>query len=57
MNADSAYSTAAQIYAADVANGSPQPKTTDDLAAATTLYNVLCTTKQSIIDAFTALGC
>lgn len=56
-NADAAYATAAQIYAADVAGGSPQPKTNNDLATATNLLTVLCTSKQDVLDAFAALGC
>ena len=56
-NAYANYSTAASIYAADVAGGSPQPKTANDLATATNLLAVLCGTKQGVIDAFAALGC
>ena len=57
LAADAAYTQAASIYVADLANGSPQPKTTNDLAAANNALTTLCGSKQAITDGFAGLGC
>lgn len=47
-NAWSNYQTAASVYGADLANGSPQPKTTNDYNAMVSALNTFCNAYQSL---------